>query len=251
MHSLFRRILQSFGFGSSPNAKIPNARVLDRDAGPASQPAAAKHQPEKETVFHMVLRRANHLLPPTPDNVLIVASAYTWTEPDGTVRYGNKMNAGAKSEDAFEANVAVHWHCYLREGKCTREQAVVWLRDTGRTMGEDLLHDSRFPGQDVGDERLFPALTQTTMQLFLGCFASVTLPDSVKNDLLKRLKDESGDRHLYDEMVKGRRLVRAWQRGVIDREFLELVREAAHFVPVIPETAADNPPLSFVREAPE
>jgi len=199
----------------------------------------------------MVLRRADPFLPPAPENLLIVGEAYTKSEPDGTVRYGRRISRGALPEDILDANIAIDWHCYFREGKCTREQAIEWLRETGRTIGEDLLFDSRFPEQDVHDERLYPALTRITLRLVLGCFASATFPDSVRSDLLKRLKDESGDRQLYNEMVEGRRLVRAWQRGEIDCEFMELVRKASVFVPVIPQTQADNPPFSFAPDAPE
>jgi|GEM_PF-5109312 len=181
--------------------------------------AISNGEEPRESVFHVVLE-----LPPRgrrvdPNSVLVLADAWVKRAPDGTNKYGVRVNKGADPFAVVEANSAVYWRRRMDLNDLTKKQCISWVQSLERTTPNKYLIPEKDAPDAVSDMALYCALARASLHYAIAKIKILDCPASVVNWHATNVS-KGKDWVRFPQIESAGHLGNAISSGAIDSRFL-------------------------------
>lgn len=220
------------GFLSSDKQPAPDIGQLPPSAPPGNSPQEVKvpaSPPAQEShlIHYCIFMRPKRKGEPEVDakeRALITAELRAAKTPEGGIKYTFGLNQGHDPLDLVEMDAAIFWYELFEEGRVSRDQVVLWIRDFDRAVGTNY---SASGGSDLSTEKnivFFGALCSIAMHAFIAFLDSVETKHDEAARWFRQQIDQNGSGIRRAGAISTAEKVRGLMtRGEIDPAFSRLL----------------------------
>jgi hypothetical protein len=201
-----------------PAARLVNPRRHISQKPPSSAEKAIRHP------VYFALSTIDPEKPSTKDNIYIDAEVYYFLDDDGKKNYQVKFNTKAETFLFIETYIAVEWSVILDDGIISHDQAFEFIKDLECTMERTYLHG--IEGNSNCNMVLLCALIQISLEVLLGNLRDSKVSPSKISRFYAQLAALGPRFKFAQPESSGRRLLEAYSRGKINKNFMNLIRRS-------------------------